>query len=501
MFKIINYKMILFIGSFIFLIAAIALLRSVENRYCMGVPLIQEKQLGQSIETTTLDLSQIYFDEEMVAVDWAKNSIYISQSEEKLTHWSALLGKITTTNPEYSLYFLENSEIKNLADSVRQGTPLTLIIQNGSYFQRVNVVVTTLPVLYLDIDGTYIDEEQRNIVQGKLTLWNNLGLTAESYHTETSHAEWHMRGNSTRIYPKLAWKVNLRDENGENKNLNLLGLGSDDDWILNPLSMDDTFLKEKLAQELWNQQAKRVDYNYQMTNGDYVEVLINGAYQGIYLLQRRIDAKYLELNREQDILMKGINIWEADSVYDAYEIVSTPLDEEQTFQQLEQALAFQGESSMHIENFVDISLFLQFLSGVDNYGYKNTFYVLKRSNDAYELHLVPWDTDLSLGVPWGYDYEGSMNEIIERRELETVRKNVPDIDTKISKRWKQLRDSLYSEKNILSIYDELSDRLTNSGALNRDQECWGLLHEGEDNWENLQRFIKERLRVLDNYYM
>ena len=156
---------------------------------------------------------------------------------------------------------------------------------------------------------------------------------------------------------------------------------------------------------------------------------------------------------------------------------------------------------MHIENFVDISLFLQFLSGVDNYGYKNTFYVLKKSNDAYELHLVPWDTDLSLGVPWGYDYEGSMNEIIERRELETVRKNVPDIDTKISKRWKQLRDSLYSEKNILSIYDELSDRLTNSGALNRDQECWGLLHEGEDNWENLQRFIKERLQVLDNYYM
>lgn len=493
--------MVLFIGSFIFLIAAIILLRSVENQYCMGVPLIPEKQLNQYTETTALDISQISFDGKKVAVDWEKNSIYISQSAKKLAHWSGLLGEITATNSEYSLYFLKNSEMKDLTNSVREGIPLTLIIQSGLYFQRVNVVLTTLPVLYLDIDGTYMDEEQRNIVHGKLTLWNSLGSAGESYHTETSNAEWHMRGNSTRIYPKLSWKVNLRDEHGQNKNLNLLGLGSDDDWILNPMSMDDTFIKEKLAQELWNQLAKDTDYNYQMSTGQYVEVLINGAYQGVYMLQRRIDAKYLKLNKEADILMKGINLWEADSIRDAYEIVSTPFDEEQSYQQLQQALSFQNESSMNIQNFVDVSLLLQFLSGVDNYGYKNTFYVLRKSENAYELHLVPWDTDLSLGVPWGYDYEGSMNEMIERQELETVRKNVPDIDKQISKRWRELRNSIYSEENILSIYNELTDRLTSSGALQRDEERWGLLHEGEDNWENLQRFIKERLQMLDNYYM
>ncbi len=467
----------------------------------MNVPIISEEQLNQYIETTTLDISQLSFDGENVAVDWASNSIYIAQSARKLTHSSELQGKLVATNPEYFLYFLQNSAMEQISKSVRQGESLALIIRCGSYFQRVNVVITTLPVLYLDIDGTYMDEEQRNIVHGKLTLWNSLGSAGESYHTETSNAEWHMRGNSTRIYPKLSWKVNLRDEHGQNKDLNLLGLGSDDDWILNPMSMDDTFIKEKLAQELWNQLAKDTDYNYQMSTGEYVEVLINGAYQGLYMLQRRIDAKYLNLNKEADILMKGINIWEADSIFDAYEIVSTPFDEKQTYQQLQQALLFQNKSSMNIENFVDVSLLLQFLSGVDNYGYKNTFYVLRKSENAYELHLVPWDTDLSLGVPWGYDYEGSMNEMIERQELGTVRKNVPDIDKQISKRWRELRDNIYSEKNILSIYNDLTDRLKNSGALQRDEECWGLLHEGEDTWENLQRFIKERLQVLDNYYM
>ena len=467
----------------------------------MNVPIISEEQLNQYMETTTLDISQLSFEGEEVAVDWAKNSIYISQSAKKLAHSSELQGKLAATNPEYSLYFLENPAMEEPSRSICQGEPFTLIIQCGSHFQRVNVVITTLPVLYLDLNGTYTDEQERNIMHGKLTLWNSLGSATNSYHTETSSVEWHMRGNSTRIYPKRSWKVNLHDEYGQNRNLNLLGLGSDDDWILNPMCMDDTFLKEKLAQEIWNELAKGTDYNYQMSSGEYVEVLINGAYQGVYMLQRRIDAKYLNLNKEADILMKGVNIWEADSIRDAYEIVSTPFDEEQTYQELQQALSFRNESSMNIENFVDVSLLLQFLSGVDNYGYKNTFYVLRKSNDAYELHLVPWDTDLSLGVPWGYDYEGSMNEMIERQELGTVRKNVPDIDKQISKRWKQLRDNIYSEKNILSIYNELTDRLTNSGALQRDEECWGLLHEGEDNWENLQRFIKERLQVLDNYYM
>ena len=467
----------------------------------MNVPIISEEQLNQYMDTTTLDISQLSFEGEEVAVDWAKNSIYISQSAKKLAHSSELQGKLAATNPEYSLYFLENPAMEEPSRSICQGEPFTLIIQCGSHFQRVNVVITTLPVLYLDLNGTYTDEQERNIMHGKLTLWNSLGSATNSYHTETSSVEWRMRGNSTRIYPKRSWKVNLHDEYGQNRNLNLLGLGSDDDWILNPMCMDDTFLKEKLAQEIWNELAKGTDYNYQMSSGEYVEVLINGAYQGVYMLQRRIDAKYLNLNKEADILMKGVNIWEADSIRDAYEIVSTPFDEEQIYQELQQALSFRNESSMNIENFVDVSLLLQFLSGVDNYGYKNTFYVLRKSNDAYELHLVPWDTDLSLGVPWGYDYEGSMNEMIERQELGTVRKNVPDIDKQISKRWKQLRDNIYSEKNILSIYNELTDRLTNSGALQRDEECWGLLHEGEDNWENLQRFIKERLQVLDNYYM
>ncbi len=493
-------KRVLFMGSITVFIIIIMFCYSLENKYCIGVPMVTEEVLSQYTETTGLDISEISFDGEKVAVDWENNSIYISQSAEKLNHFSNLQGKMKALNPEYMLYFLDNIPMRKLSDSVREGIPLTLIIRCGDEFQRVNVVITTLPVLYLKVAGNYVDAEGMNVVQGKMTLWNNFEKATQSYHTQTSQAEWHIRGNSGRALPKISWKLNLKDADGQNQNMDLLGLGSDDDWILNPMSRDDTFVKEKLSQELWNRIAADTVYNYPMSEGEYIEVIINGAYQGLYLLQRRLDAKYLKLDQQTDILMKGINTWEASSVEEGYEIISTLYSEEQTYEQLEQAILFRDGNSIFIDNFVDVSLFLQFLSGRDNYGFKNTFYTLHESNDEYELYLVPWDTDLTLGVTWRYDYDKSVHKIIERQELPIVREHVPDIDEQIAKRWMQLRQNVYSEENIFSVYNDLTNYLTASGAIQRDFECWGLLHEGEDNWSNLQRFITERLEILDNYY-
>ena len=56
-------------------------------------------------------------------------------------------------------------------------------------------------------------------------------------------------------------------------------------------------------------------------------------------------------------------------------------------------------------------------------------------------------------------------------------------------------------KKIFSIFDSITAELTVSGVIERDQKRWGLLHEEEDTWENLQLFIKDRLMFLDEYYM
>jgi len=49
----------------------------------------------------------------------------------------------------------------------------------------------------------------------------------------------------------------------------MVGLGSDDDWILYPMILDDTKLKEQLFIQLWNRRADQVDWNVPMSKGEY----------------------------------------------------------------------------------------------------------------------------------------------------------------------------------------------------------------------------------------
>lgn len=490
----------MFSSTLVLFVALIMVFILLERQYCMKVPIISEEQPEGYTEVMSLDISQITFYGEDIAIDLPSNSIYVSQAVENLEDTYMLQGKIETTNPEYSLYFLDTSVMEDIPSAVSEGKPLTLIMKCGTTFQRVNVVITTLPILYLDLARTTKDEDGVDLMTGKLALWDSSDSSTAYPKVTTSPVEWHVRGNSSKTYDKLSWKVNLRKENGENENLDLLGLGSDDDWILNAMSMDDTKVKEKLVQELWNQLVSETEHNYKMTSGEYVELFINGAYQGLYIIQRRIDEKYLEIDQEVDLLLKGRNTWEAATLSDAYEIISSPVSNEQSYEILEAAMAFKERNSININNFIDVSLMVQFISGHDNSGYKNMFYFLRRIENNYELYFVPWDTDLSLGVTWGYDYEDSVDDIIERNELNAVRNYMSNVDVQIAERWNDLRSSIYSERNIYLIYHEIIKQLTASGVMERDEERWGVLHEGEDNWKNLQSYIKDRLSFLDKYY-
>lgn len=492
-------KFIIGIVSIFLFIGLVLCFIKISKQKCFDLPVISEESLLGLEEVATMDLSQIAFEGERAAVDYLSNSIFISQSESCTNAFDMLQGKFTSFNSGYKLAILDTPELHDIPGSISGGMPLTLVVLEDHCYQKVNVKLSTLPIMNLKFEYETIDDRQRNINVGKMTLWNNYFHSA-SYQTVTSAAEWRVRGNSTRSYPKQPWKLNLREVNGENSHLDLLGLGSDDDWILNPLSMDDTKMKEKLAQELWKQNLSETDYNYPMSSGEYVEVLINGAYQGLYLLQRRIDAKFLSLDLKSDILLKGNNIWETEDMQEAYEIVHSPLSTQETYQKFNLALKNREKHYINGKNFVDINLFLQFLSANDNYGYKNMFYLLKKSGDGYELSWIPWDTDLSLGVVWGYDYDTSVRQMIERRELSQIRESSPQIDILMSRRWEEARKTVYSEKMIFSICDQIAEHLSKSGALKREEERWGKLHEDNDSYENLKKFIMERLEFLDSYY-
>lgn len=477
-----------------------------DSNCCMGILCISEKQLSSCTEDMQIDISDITYNGECVAVDTDTRSIYISQSQDSLEHSSTLLGNLESENSNHNLFFLRDENLSNIKETVVNGRPLTLIVREKDSFCRVNVIISTLPIV--SINGDFYGEVSSKglpVYSGEMTLFAGLNPGTGNADIENCSVEWHLRGATTSKLEKKPWKLSLKDKKGENLDADFLGMGEDDDWILNPMNMDDTKLREKTAMDLWNRCVKHPQDDYMMSSAQYVEVVMNGDYQGLYLLQRRIDAKYLEIDKKNDLMFKGFPTWSPASIYEGYEIVYSPFDYAESYERLEEVLSNQNGNVFSIDNYVNVNLLLQFLTAYDNVGYKNMFYVLQKSEAGYEMYLVPWDTDLSMGIIYDagfvYDYETSMQAFPIRIDYEKMKELYPDLDTRIAQRWYELRDSVFAPGTQLEhILEENKQCILESGAFERDNQRWGFYYGGEDTIEKLFQWCEERVEKMDEYY-
>ncbi len=100
-----------------------------------------------------------------------------------------------------------------------------------------------------------------------------------------------IRGSSSQDLPKKGYKVTtLLADNVTNNNVALLGMPAENDWILNGLAFDPSLIRDYLAYNLSRQMG-----NY-APRTQYCEVLINGEYKGLYLLQENIKADSNRVN-------------------------------------------------------------------------------------------------------------------------------------------------------------------------------------------------------------
>ena len=267
---------------------------------------------------------------------------------------------------------------------------------------------------------------------------------------------------------------------------------------------DDTKVREISEIQFWNRYLAGFSTPYPMSGAEYVELIVDGEYRGLFLLQRRVDRKYLNLDKKSDILFKGVNTWEADTLPDGYEIVYSPYGKEETYGILEDVLEARGENGIDLDSFLETSLYLNYLAARDNRGYKNMFYALRWESGHYALYFVPWDTDMSMGIKWdegfAYDYEVTMNNMQQRLEYPQMEGLYPDLAQRLSARWNRRRESIYTEENILGLLEANIRRVNASGAYYRDNQRWGMRYDGADDQDQMLRWARERLDVLDEFY-
>ena len=91
-------------------------------------------------------------------------------------------------------------------------------------------------------------------------------------------------GSSSQQFPKKPYGIELRDSSGENSvNAPLLGMPSESDWVLNATYNDKTLIREALTYDLNRQISSVYTPRYR-----YCEVVLNGSYNGLYILFEKI---------------------------------------------------------------------------------------------------------------------------------------------------------------------------------------------------------------------
>ena len=478
---------------------------------CMGVPILPYEDIEELGYYHYRDYSgHLQFQNEFAAVDVEHSVVYLSQKINEDTKMMDLEGLMTIDIHGCQLYFAPDENWTNLKRAVADNHKFRLFIaDSGNTYMQYDVVFTTLPVMALYGELFYkeeiFSEEDDSIVEdtfemmaGRMILWNPEG---SEYGVHTSRLQWNERGGTSKYEPKKPWRLSLKDWKGNNNNEDLLRLGSDDDWILNPMNMEDSNIREKMFTDLWNELAEKTTYNYPMSRAEYVEVLINGEYFGLCLLQRRMDDKYLELE-ENEVLVKA-KPKGTDLVLEYF-----PVSRESLFSKTQEDFFCDLDCNAVVkENFVDVSLFLQMFSAPDNCGYKNMYYVFSQEENTNTITMVPWDTDMTMGAIFNnetnlfaYNYSSSVERIHLRREYNAMMKIHPDLNDALRIRWKELRQDLFSEENLCNVLSDYQVMLENSGSPVRDQEKWGLFYNGEDTIEKLYQFVNDRLLFLDEYY-
>ena len=388
---------------------------------------------------------------------------------------------------------------------------------NGNEFD------SNLPLIVIDTFGAAIIDEpkipayieifdnpgQRNNLSGKPAFAGDIGIE--------------VRGQSSRHFPKKSYGFEIRDNNGEDMHVSILGLPAECDWILYGPYSDKSLLRNHLAYTLTNQTG-----NY-ASRTRFVELFFiegyDAAYAGVYVLMEKIkrgpnrvdiaepepaqENKIFEISNTGGYILKIDKVDDGDGYFitrhdirilyvypPAGQITAAQqsrikqyIDDFETtlvsdeFDHPERGYAAYIDTG----SFIDYMLLREFFRDVDTYSF-STFMHKDREG---KLKMGPvWDFNLGMGncsfgyegksQGWEIDRKGANRNTFWWRRLLTDQ----NFKNKAIQRWRELRTGVLSMENIFSVIDNAV--LLLDEAQQRNFERWPVL--GIYVWPNTEPY-------------
>lgn len=310
----------------------------------------------------------------------------------------------------------------------------------------------------------------------------------------------HVRGNSSRAFDKSSYKIELvnHDDLTDRNRTELLGMSRSSSYVLHGPFLDKTLIRNYVFMNIGNMIFNNA------SEVRFAEVILNGEYQGVYVLMETIEVSKEKINLREykpgdpvTSYLVGINPFvEDEKMIDSFayytdrlsanrqiEVVypsASILDENaieyitSDFSEIERKLYSNvnlDDDDFYIDlidedSFVDYYIYQEFLGIYDMYNASTYFYKDARGklhigpiwdfNNALDNFFNPIDSDSFLLCERGvYEYLFTSKRFTE----------------KVIDRYRELRESVLSTQFIIDYCNDTVDYL--GSAVERNYEVWG----------------------------
>ncbi len=399
---------------------------------------------------------------------------------------------------------------------------------------------THLPIFSINTNGGAVIPDANkipasyNIIDNGSGNWNYFNQTTYSL---TGNMMVELQGYTGPSYPKKNYDFDLTDTSGLDIDTPLLGMPSENDWILKAEYLDYSLMKNAVTYEMSRRMGRYAPRTM------FCEVLVNGEYQGVYTLTEKVkrDSNRVDISKLTHADTSGVNItggyiiemningdpgaWNSTYFPINYSTCNLPVEFKHVYPKpdsiqvlqhyyiksyvdsFENSLwntgfqdpvngwrRFAGEGS-----FVDFLIVNEFSANYDSYG-RSTYLYKNKITQGGKLHIgPPWDYDRAFaggteagwvheithpGWPYPFWWSKFRADSVYMRHLYC--------------RWHTLRETTLSDSSFYTYIDSISNYIHDAAV--RNFLVWSGLGVIDYDAEvtALKNYIHDRNDWIDN---
>lgn len=463
--------------------------------------------ITQDGSSTTLSITKFGFQsaENPHLIDDVVGIIEGDAISVRVPHYTEIKDLIPNIAGDFKEVFINDEPFIPGQSRVELGIPAKIATKNELDEKReyeLNFsVFTGLPIVHVNTEGVNINSKE-TYVNGTLSI------SKTTQHPDGFEGTIRIRGrgNSSWQFAKKPYRIKLDSK------ASLMGMPSDKDWVLLASATDRSLMRNAIAFEL--SRLTGLPWTPRM---EFVDLYMNGSYQGTYMLGEHVKASSDRINitgtgaiGEKDTYYASEPFYTQSSVFGNYFTFKEPDPADITntayfmslINQLEYSLVNQDFSQQTgYRNFIDLESFAKWHIIVDFLAWLDPNYYFFITDDSGLLQRGPvWDAEWTIGnVGWGITTPFSPTESMDNHVMYAPQLLAdPVFKAEVKKYWTKMKNEDLSK--LYAYIDQIARYIESSARANAfrwiGQEFQG---SSQFDWAGEVEFMKNYLRTRESW--